>query len=174
MGRKVGLYDELITLGLARELAELEQSGFRIFKDELDAADADSLLARHVTRLLTRALRSVKNDGRLEKQVQLANTLREALSRLSPEEVTTQDAVRQPPEVLSAISPRLIGLVAQLAPQRPQIRLSASDLLVNARGEPRIGHSLAEEIPSSDRVDLLCAFIRWNGLRIIEPALRAF
>ena len=51
MGRKVGLYDELITLGLARELAELEQSGFQIFKDELDAADADALLARHVTRL---------------------------------------------------------------------------------------------------------------------------
>lgn len=174
MGRKVGLYDELITLGLARELAELEQSGFQIFKDELDAADADALLARHVTRLLTRALRSVKNDGRLEKQVQLANTLRETLSHLSSEEVTTQDAVRQPPEVLSAISPRPIGLVAQLAPQRPQIRLSASDLLVNARGEPRIGHSLAEEIPSSDRIDLLCAFIRWNGLRIIEPALRAF
>lgn len=174
MGRRVGLYDELITLGLARELAELERSGFRIFKDELDAADAGALLSRHFTGLLTRALRSVEVDRRLEKQVQLANALREALSRLSSKEVSTEDAVSQPPEVLSAISPTAIGLVALHAPQRPQIRLSASDLLVNARGEPRIGHSLAEEIPSCDRIDLLCAFIRWNGLRIVEPALREF
>ena len=174
MGRKPGLYDELITLGLARELAELESTGFQVFKDELDAADADALLARHLTRLLTRALRSVEERGRLQQQVQLCNALREALSHLVSEQVTAADAVKEPAEVLSAIEPRPIGLVTQLAPPRPQIRLSASDLLVNARGEPRIGHSLAEEIPSADRIDLLCAFIRWNGLRIIEPALRTF
>jgi superfamily II DNA or RNA helicase/HKD family nuclease len=174
MGRKVGLYDELITLGLARELAELERSGLRIFKDELDPADADALLSRHFAILLKRALRSVATDQRLERQVQLANALREALSRLSSKEVSSEDTVIHPPEILSAISPTSIGLVTQNAPQRPQIRLSVSDLLVNARGEPRIGHSLAEEIPSCDRIDLLCAFIRWNGLRIVEPALRAF
>ncbi len=174
MGRKVGLYDELITLGLARELDELERSGFLIFKEDLDAADADLLLSRHFATLLIRALRSVETDQRLEKQVQLANALREALSHLSSKEVSSEDAVSRPPEILSAISLKSIGLVNPRTPQRPQIRLSASDLLVNARGEPRIGHSLAEEIPSCDRIDLLCAFIRWNGLRIVEPALREF
>ena len=174
MGRRVGLYDELITLGLARELEELERSGFLIFKDELDAADADVKLSRHLAMLLTKALRSVESDQRLEKQVRLANALREALSRLSSKEVSSEDTVSRPPQILSAISPRSIGLASHQAPQRPQIRLSASDLLVNARGEPRIGHSLAEEIPSCDRIDLLCAFIRWNGLRIVEPALREF
>lgn len=174
MGRKAGLYDELITLGLAQELSELERSGFRIFRDDLDAADADAFLTRHFTRLLTRALKTVEAEGRLEKQVHLANALREALSRLSDQEVSAEDSVKQPPETLSAISPPAIGLVAETAPQRPQIRLSSSDLLVNARGEPRIGHSLAEEIPSCDRIDLLCAFIRWNGLRIVEPSIKAF
>ena len=33
--------------------------------------------------------------------------------------------------------------------------LSASDLLVNARGEPAMGHALDREIPSADRIDLL-------------------
>ncbi|MEO8585438.1 MAG: DUF3427 domain-containing protein [Acidobacteriota bacterium] len=174
MARRVGLYDELITLGLARELEGLEESGFRTFREDLDPSEADVLLARHLTRLLSRALRSVDSDGRLAKQVQLCNTLRQALSVLSSAEVTTEDDVKQPASILNAITPQPIGLAAPPPPQRPQIRLSASDLLVNARGEPRIGHSLSEEIPSSDRIDLLCAFIRWNGLRVIEPALRVF
>ena len=55
---------------------------------------------------------------------------------------------------------------------RPHVPLSASDLLVNARGEPGVGHALDREIPSADRIDLLCAFVRWNGLRLLLPRLR--
>jgi hypothetical protein len=51
-------------------------------------------------------------------------------------------------------------------PGRPHVPLSASDLLVNARGEPSVGRALEREIPSADRIDLLCAFVRWNGLRL--------
>ena len=51
--------------------------------------------------------------------------------------------------------------------------LSASDLLVNARGEPGVGHALQQEIPSADSIDVLCAFVRWNGLRLLESALQA-
>jgi len=32
---------------------------------------------------------------------------------------------------------------------------------------------LQTEIPSADRIDLLCAFIKWNGFRVLEGALRA-
>ena len=45
---------------------------------------------------------------------------------------------------------------------------------MNARGEPSLGHVLAREFPSADRVDLLCAFIRWNGIRVLGDNLRAF
>ena len=45
---------------------------------------------------------------------------------------------------------------------------------MNARGEPRIGHSIAAEIPSADRIDLVCAFIRWHGIRVIDKPLREF
>ena len=33
--------------------------------------------------------------------------------------------------------------------------------------------AIEREIHSADRIDLLCAFVRWNGLRIIRPALEA-
>src|SRR4030095_2658069 len=44
---------------------------------------------------------------------------------------------------------------------------------VNARGEPALAHALANEIPSADSIDLLCAFVRWHGLRILEGPLTA-
>ena len=54
----------------------------------------------------------------------------------------------------------------------PLVPLSASDLLVNARGEPALAHALAREIPSADSIDLLCAFVRWHGLRLLEKQLK--
>jgi superfamily II DNA or RNA helicase len=56
--------------------------------------------------------------------------------------------------------------------ERPSVPLNQSDLLVNARGEPSVGYSLQREIPSADQIDLLCAFIKWNGLRVILPELQ--
>ena len=56
---------------------------------------------------------------------------------------------------------------------RPLVPLSATDLLVNARGEPALAHALAHEIPSADSIDLLCAFVRWHGLRVLMDPLTA-
>ena len=30
------------------------------------------------------------------------------------------------------------------------------------------------ERPSADRIDLLCAFIKWSGLRLLQPVLSAY
>ncbi|MFS8480133.1 MAG: DUF3427 domain-containing protein, partial [Micromonosporaceae bacterium] len=47
-------------------------------------------------------------------------------------------------------------------------------LLVNGRDLPRIGTELAAELASADAVDLLCAFVRWHGLRVLERPLEEF
>jgi hypothetical protein len=55
---------------------------------------------------------------------------------------------------------------------RPAIPLSSSSLLVNNRGEPGVGDAVRQELESADRVDLVCAFIRWTGVRIVLDAIR--
>ncbi len=55
---------------------------------------------------------------------------------------------------------------------RPATPLAESALLTNARGEPSLGAELRAEIDTSDEVDLLCAFVKWHGLRLLEPELR--
>lgn len=44
-------------------------------------------------------------------------------------------------------------------------------MLTNAVGEPSIGAEIRDELASADRVDLLCAFVKWHGLRTLEKQL---
>ena len=50
--------------------------------------------------------------------------------------------------------------------------LTDAALLTNAHGEPTLGAELRAEIDTADEVDLLCAFVKWHGLRLLETAAR--
>lgn len=166
-----GLYERLVTHGLQNRLLQFDSAKARADRNPLDRAEAAATLARHFERLLERELSGLPEEDRLAKQAALTNGLIELLQ--GPDEAD-DDKVALPPEELKAIAPvTLEGLVAPLEMLAPLVPLSASDLLVNGRGEPGLAPSLAREIPSADSIDLLCAFVRWHGLRILEPQLRA-
>ena len=43
--------------------------------------------------------------------------------------------------------------------------------MTNARNEPTLAAELRAELASADHVDLLCAFVKWQGLRLLEEQL---
>ncbi len=43
--------------------------------------------------------------------------------------------------------------------------------MTNARNEPTLAAELRAELASADYVDLLCAFVKWQGLRLLEDQL---
>lgn len=45
-------------------------------------------------------------------------------------------------------------------------------MFTNAPGEPAVGHELRAEVPSSDAIDVVMAFVRWSGVRPLTDALR--
>lgn len=45
-------------------------------------------------------------------------------------------------------------------------------MLTNSHGEPSLGAELRAELVSADSVDLLCAFVMWPGIRLLEDELR--
>lgn len=169
-----GIYEQLVTSEIAALLEAVNSSGQGFEKTVLDSADAHDLLARHVHKILTQVLRSLPEQERLANQVSLCNEILRVLIDKLKDRSAGSPLVDSPASALLSISENAIPLPGEnIKPERPHIPLSASDLLVNARGEPSVGHALEREIPSSDRIDLLCAFIRWNGLRILLPRLRA-
>lgn len=166
-----GLYDLLVTQALEQELAQLGQHR-RADTEPLAPADSYLLLGRHVAGVIRNALRGMPDEDRVHRQAQISNEILRALADALPSQLATHDFVTEPAQRLAAVYP--IDALKSRRPAAPEIPLSQSDLLVNARDEPRIGAVLEREIESADRIDLIIAFIRWSGLRLVAPRLRAF
>ena len=161
-----GLYERLFTVGLKARLLRFNPAAARVVRDNVDPAEAHATLARHVEGLLASALKDLPQEGRAAKQAELANHIINLFVD------SHADVVEIPPEHLRSIQPITDRLVDGRDIVAPLVPLSASDLLVNARGEPSLAHALAHEIPSSDSIDLLCAFVRWHGIRVLEDQIR--
>ncbi|MDK3256599.1 DUF3427 domain-containing protein [Blastococcus capsensis] len=166
-----GLYEHLVTDRLLQSLAELPPE--LVDLGGLDPADAHEALTRHITDLTRRALRAAggSDAAAVARQVALANRIVTVISELSADAIAPDEPVADPPRTLLAVAePRAVpGPVS--FPERPATPLSTSALLVNGRGQPRIGFEVARELSSANDVDLLCAFIKWQGVRVLEKAL---
>ena len=166
-----GLYDRLITDELSRLLERLDPS--RVAKEAPDPAEAHIAVAEHARQLIERVLRAIPEEQRLERQATLCNALLKWLRDGDADDDAggATDLV-VPLSVLREIRALGRGLGPVLATERPLVPLSTPDLLVNARGEPSVAVTIAREIQSADRIDLLCAFIRWTGVRLVQSALQ--
>jgi superfamily II DNA or RNA helicase/HKD family nuclease len=150
-----GIYEAVRTAGLDRRLAAAGALAPEF--GNIEPAVAPDVIARHVAETVQRALENSDADGR----VQLTNRI---LALLDPDE-TIHDELQQ---LLSLTDASLPGRIALPRPVTP---LSQAALLTNAKDEPSLSAELRAELASADRVDLLCAFIRWHGLRLLEDAL---
>jgi superfamily II DNA or RNA helicase/HKD family nuclease len=166
-----GLYEELVTRELAEALHKLEASELEVERGTVDPAEAHEVVARHLHRVLLSVLRSLPGESseRVSRQVELANRVLGLLQELAHDDGA--DALIEPAEELLAIAQAQVVAESKGVP-RPGIPLSTSALLVNAPGEHRIGHELAQELASADAVDLLCSFVKWSGFRLLEAPLR--
>ncbi|MEV4077879.1 DUF3427 domain-containing protein [Nonomuraea fuscirosea] len=170
-----GVYQHLVTReldGLLRAVSD----GDLIDRRSLDVADSHETLARHLAALTRRALRSVRGENnavRLARQVEIVNRVAELLGDLVPEAASPEEMVEAAEELLGIAKGRDAG--GQVGfPPRPAVPLTGSALLVNGRGQPEIGHELKRELASADHVDLLCAFVKWNGVRVLAEAIEEF
>jgi superfamily II DNA or RNA helicase len=132
--------------------ALIRASGLETQVDPVDPAEATEVLAAHLEKVATRVLDSLP----VERRLAVANGVLATL---------TDDAGD-----LAAAGPRMLHSVGP-ATTRPQNPLRRADLLINARHEPALHEELKAEMASADRVDLLCAFIKWQGLRLLIEAI---
>lgn len=153
-----GVYESLITSELEARLAAL--TGLEALVADVDPADQPQVLSRHVSYELTRLLESTRDEAQ---RLQIVNSVLTTLSQPAP---LLHDA-RQ-----------LLALARPAGPGqenrrliRPSTPLSEAALLTNAHDEPSLGAELRAELESADSVDLLLAFVKWHGLRVLEPEL---
>lgn len=165
-----GLHEELLTDALEVELASL---GDRLHaeREPLRAAEAADRLALHLARVVERAVDTLPEKDRTSRGAALARRLIDVVvEELDVPELTEQRPLPRA-ELLRAVLARLPDGSPETIPH-PLIPLLDTTLLTNAPGEPRVGNQIATEIASSDRIDLLMAFITRSGIGPLVEALQ--
>jgi superfamily II DNA or RNA helicase/HKD family nuclease len=154
-----GAYEDLVTRGLAATVDDLVNLEAEIAK--VDLADQAHVLTHHLANALYRRL-SAERDP--EQKLEIANQLLATITDVP-------DLISEPTRQLLAVrQPARPGVVTRYR-DRPKTPLIDAALLTNAHGEPSLANELKAELDSAESVDLLCAFVMWRGVRLLDSAL---
>jgi superfamily II DNA or RNA helicase/HKD family nuclease len=158
------LFDHLMTRGLA-ELAR-ERTAGEVERASLEDAEAPLRLSRHVASELFRALRSIRGEHSLKRQIALCNSVLECVRADGPDAVPSERDVEPPGELLFSFHDGT-------PPARTQLPFAVTTLLTRAHGEPALGHELSCEIATAHSIDALVSFVTLSGFRCLKTALDA-
>ncbi|MDN5588622.1 MAG: phospholipase D-like domain-containing protein, partial [Brevibacterium sp.] len=154
-----GLYELLVTAGLGNLLDGTDANGMTTLTSDVDSEDVAHVLTQHISSAVKKALQGTPQED----QIDLANQI---LHTLPPAERDT--SVAPGPRLLTSVTEAHANAIP-----RPSTPLSDVALFTNSRMDPQLGSELRLEMASADQIDLLCAFVQWSGIRVLEDALRA-
>ncbi|GAB2748471.1 DEAD/DEAH box helicase [Sinomonas soli] len=156
-----GLYETLRTEALQQRVVAL-RSGRATTFEGIPESDVPEVLARHIGNVVRERLAS----DRAEDRVATANRLLASIAGPAG-----ADIVLEGPTLLHAVYDSTDVRRREL--RRPSTPFSDAALLTASHEDPNLAHELRREIESASSVDLICAFIKWRGLRLLESELRA-
>ncbi|MGC5037743.1 DUF3427 domain-containing protein [Streptomyces sp. DT190] len=163
-----GIYEKLITSDLQDELEQFEAAGWKAVDAEVTPESAPHVLARYLGEAIGQRLSELRPEDR----VTTANRILASLARS-----TSDPAEAAAPSTIAEGPRQLLTLARQEAPGvyalRPLTPLSETSLITNSPEDLSLGAELRAELATADRIDLLCAFVKWYGIRVLEDSLRA-
>jgi superfamily II DNA or RNA helicase/HKD family nuclease len=164
-----GLYEDVVSSALKAALLALRTEQVTVTTTALTGEASTELLARTVDQAVRLVLDAQTGEQAVEKRMALVNALLRVVQEHAPREAFRPGETILQPEVLLALR-RAHALGAAETPPRPHTGLARSELFVNAERHGVV-QELLSEIPSADRIDLLCAFIKWSGFVKFRDAL---
>ncbi|MGW5657652.1 DUF3427 domain-containing protein [Streptomyces humi] len=149
------------------QMEQLSTAGWKAIDDEVSEESSPHVLARHISRAIGQRLSQLPQAER----VAVANQIIEALASKSAHLESTDgiELIADGPRQLLALAEREAPGVYAIRPLTP---LSETALITNSPEDPSLGSELRAELATADRIDLLCAFVKWYGIRVLEGALR--
>ncbi|WP_393058326.1 DUF3427 domain-containing protein [Streptomyces sp. LN549] len=158
-----GLYETLITRRLEEQMKQLASAGWHAIDGAVGVESMPHVLSRHIAHSVLLTLQGLKPA----QQVVAANHILESLSTIDGATERADVVVDGPRQLLAVAEQEAPGVYAI----RPATPLSETALITNSPEDPSLGFELRAELATADRVDLLCAFVKWHGLRVLEQSL---
>ncbi len=159
---KPGLYDHILTKSIEAQISQLGDPRLATLAP-IDPEESHAVLAQYLERLIASSLALYRGTDAADKQQQLVERIIETLSEALSDQGSIELSIATPLQRLLAIH----RAVVNQAVDRPDSPLSRSSLFTGTRLDASLGSQLRKEIATCDRVDILCSFIKWSGLRVL-------
>lgn len=169
-----GLYEQVISKALDKKLSE--DNGIKYDVEQIDNAEAPSILSKYIAEIAEKGLMQVQGDD-ISGQISLANKIISVITEATGDDEFDGSSVEKKAQQLLAVVKKQNNIAAvtdKIDIPRPETSLSASSLFTGSLNEPSMMTELKKEICSADRVDMLVSFIKWSGLRLIINELNDF
>lgn len=166
-----GLYEQLITQLLRESLTKLDPS--LIKTEALDDGDSHDILASYLQQIIGSALKLCKGQDRLSRQIDICNHIIDMLASIAgnDRQFISAAVAKEAQKLLSVAD---VLTLPPVHPDRPDTPLSRGCILTGTRLDPSLESQIRKEILTSSRIDILCSFIKWSGIRILENELLQF
>lgn len=162
-----GLYDCLVSLVVDQALAGCADP--RICSvARVEPENANRAISQYLEHLVAGAMARFRGGDAAERQRRLADRIIAVLSEEVGLDWSSEYNLADPLRRLLAV----FRGGNQSRPEAPDTPLARTALLTGTRIDPSLASQLQKEIVAADRVDILCSFIKWSGLRLMFDELR--
>lgn len=171
-----GIYESLITRAIKEKLVGLELD-YYINKQPVENAEAAKYLSGFLSLIINRSIESLPNsDDRLQKQIELSNSLINWLSVYLNDNDITEDLIDSQGQMLMALfskkNPASANFNEYLEKITPKTGLAQSELFTGSNQGLSLDSELKREILSSDEICWIVSFVKWTGIRIFTDTLK--
>lgn len=163
-----GIYESVITRSLQEKIERI-QDAFEVEKKHLDSDESHFTLALHLTKLIASSLASIKGDDQKQRQAQFCNQLLEVIGQNDRTFPVDAERIVEDLMYLLKIQDR-----TRKSLDRPETPLTNACLFTGTTSDLSLESQLVKEIRTADRVDIICSFIKWSGIRLLMQDLIDF
>jgi len=164
-----GLYECIVNHTLEDLLSKAREDHVEVSLATVDEGESHILLAQYMAGMIAQSLKKIKGKNKILKQIQICNSIIKQISEKDLQFEFGNETITDAAKRLLEVRKPLIQ-----ATPRPDTPLSFGCLLTGTHHDPTLVSQLQKEILHADRIDILCSFIKWSGIRILQDELQAF
>lgn len=164
-----GIYEQVISRALNEEINK-NINDLEVDKGIIEYTDASSIISTYLSHVFKKGLNyysSSKED--VIRQIELANKIMNEFSNLIGDEEFNNYKIDENNLLRGIFNKEIADKESKTI--YPITSIAKSSLFTGAHTEPTVFSELNKEISTCDRVDLLVAFIKYSGLRLIMDSL---
>lgn len=161
-----GIYESVINQALKERLSQLDKN-YEEKSEPIDSEESAFTLALHLTKLIANSLTRIKGEHREQKRARFCNQLLDVIGENDSSFSVEAERIVEDLKCLLKIQDRRKKTLL-----RPETPLTHAALFTGTTSDLTLESELKKEIQTADRIDILCSFIKWSGMRLLLPFLK--